>query len=682
MANIVNITGFETGDFSECLFVSGTASIQTSVKRTGNYAARVNPSGTGDGGFNLGKHDSNGNHVSLGLTTTYVKFYFRYATKAATNQEYILQLYGTVDVKISLLLKSDGTILVTDSVGDTLGTITKVLSANTWYRIEVKCGVGSNADYAILIDGFAELSGSGNVGADNSDTAYFGKVTNLNSNSVDYYYDDIAISDNTYPGPSEVRLLKPNSNGTFTSWIGAYTDVDEIPHDSNTTVISTSTNENVESVNLQSTGDVDITSDGINALKSFAIARRTGLVVNAKVRLRSGSTNNDTDGADLDTVYNYFSKLYNTNPNGSVPWLKSDVDSVEVGIVHNQVAAREAYCTSLGVMVDSVTYVTGISSLISTESVSINTKNILIGLSSLIQSGELSIYSDNILVGVGSLIVETSLTIHTKNVLVNNVSLNYNCILSPSGLILLNEKFDLTSSGDLVIFSNNILNGFTNLQSVVSIDVIATAEIEAPLNVVVTMVVSGTADWSAQSSFNSQGSLSVQTGLINIGKASASTNCSLSCTGERVGNGAVSANVNGSITSQATNLLSGKLSFNTIASLLISIKNTIIGNVSKQATVSLNVTTKNNVNGLISSSTLASLSIKTSSIFVNRLNTNASVSLYAHGTYNVLGKTTIIGSSALSAKYLTEIGVLQYVERTIYINRLLTKTLKIGVKRG
>src|SRR3972149_4702960 len=67
------------------------------------------------------------------------------------------------------------------------------------------------------------------------------------------------------------------------------------------------------------------------------------------VRLRSGSTNDDTSDRNVGITYALYGKVYDTDPADAGAWTSGDLDALEVGVVNN--AAVAARCTELLVMV-------------------------------------------------------------------------------------------------------------------------------------------------------------------------------------------------------------------------------------------------------------------------------------------------------------------------------------------
>lgn len=65
----LNLTGFETGDETKLQSLTGTASVQSGIKRTGTYAFRSNPTTTAVGWCLVREHAGNATIVQYDVAT-------------------------------------------------------------------------------------------------------------------------------------------------------------------------------------------------------------------------------------------------------------------------------------------------------------------------------------------------------------------------------------------------------------------------------------------------------------------------------------------------------------------------------------------------------------------------------------------------------------------------------------
>jgi hypothetical protein len=141
-------------------------------------------------------------------TDTFSRFYFRYAATPAA-ATFIFATFGGSQSNY-LRLNTNGTLTIRSNTTDKV-TGTTVLSAGTWYCIEVRTRVGtttSNGQWEVRVDGVAEISNSTmNMGTSTSTyRIYFGSTSAVNPNTT-FYWDDLAINssagsapDNTWVG--------------------------------------------------------------------------------------------------------------------------------------------------------------------------------------------------------------------------------------------------------------------------------------------------------------------------------------------------------------------------------------------------------------------------------------------------------------------------------------------------
>ena len=357
--SVVELCGFEMGNFLDLWASSGTFSIQSTIKRTGSYALKINPTGTAVGYGGLAAVNAAGQLVGMDLANVYARFYFRAETLPASSSEEIFMAQSTTaSVKLTVRITSAGKLQVYDNTGTTqLGSDgATTLSTGTWYRIEVLVGTGGSANYELKIDGITELSGTGDLLTSNNKEMAFGKVLDRNGQSVEFYYDDIYIDDAAFPGAGQIEVMQADGVGTYTDWtVGAgagadWENVDEIPHDSNTTYLLSVNSGDASTVTLESAAAAGI-SGVIKCVKGVLVVRENVIATSAhSIRVRSGSTDSDSSDANLITQFRTQVRLLESDPADGLPWTTADLDGLEVGGVQNN--AAQIRMTAAYVMVD------------------------------------------------------------------------------------------------------------------------------------------------------------------------------------------------------------------------------------------------------------------------------------------------------------------------------------------
>lgn len=364
--SILNICGFETGDSSESSTTAGTFSIQSTTVRTGSYALRVNPTTTGTGTYKISGLGTDGATSVFNVSNAYYRFYFLYLTKPASNEEIFARVSDTTGglLKISLNLTSTGIIKAYNAVGTLMATGTTVLSSGTWYCIQLFCGTGASGSWEVRINQNSELSGTGNVNTNNHGGILLGKAVNTNGQSVDFYYDDVIISDSGFIGPGQSTILVPNANGTsqdFSIGAGAgqhWQQVNDIPNDGDTTyLLSTGNNIHAETLHLTNiTGNIRALS--IIGIKAFVIVKRAtasnGLFALA-VR-KYGGTIQLPNGANSTSTASYtlIAAVSDKDFVNNIPIKISDINMYEVGCQEQAAGSNTTRITLCGLIVDYV----------------------------------------------------------------------------------------------------------------------------------------------------------------------------------------------------------------------------------------------------------------------------------------------------------------------------------------
>lgn len=363
----LSLTGFDSGDTLDIVSTTGTASVQNTTVRSAGYALRCNPTTTATGSALIQGFANTGGGAAWSASVTYLRFYFRIATlPASANEEFFTIETSGVAVKISGRITSAGNIQLYSSTTLQLGSDgTTTLALNRWYRIEVKCGTGlANVIYELRVNGITELSGNGALLNTASGEARLGKVTDRNGQSVDFYYDDVLVSDTDFPGQGRIRVKIPVGIGAydaFTSSSGGAknTDVDEIPTNATDWVVTSGTSGQAQTFTLTSNANASINGQ-INTVKLFTAWRNHNPVTSAgngtvRLRLRSGTTDLDT-GADIATGNSYLGRqmLSDTDPNTGAAWTEAALDSVQGGGVEKVTGAATSRLSTVYLFVDFI----------------------------------------------------------------------------------------------------------------------------------------------------------------------------------------------------------------------------------------------------------------------------------------------------------------------------------------
>lgn len=206
---IVYCCGFELNSLAvEFNSTAGAAmTVQSSVARSGTYAARVNglSSGTRSGAFkqiNNAADFAFRTYLRVDTAPSAENRIIAFASAIGTHAYYV-----TLGNDRALRLYNDANVLKATSSALTVGA---------WYRVELDVALGATDTVHLTLDG----SSVGSF-ADGASTAPNGFFLGGNGNSEaqtagDWYFDDVAASGNTtLPGAGSLVCLRPNAAGDF-----------------------------------------------------------------------------------------------------------------------------------------------------------------------------------------------------------------------------------------------------------------------------------------------------------------------------------------------------------------------------------------------------------------------------------------------------------------------------------
>jgi hypothetical protein len=220
------LCGFDTGDLTECYSTGSMASISSAIKRTGDYAVRVYYYNVAWGAQGLALYHGSSS------STYRASFYVYFGALPASHATFCM--IGALGAPKALFaIRSDGKVTA-EADGGTEVVGTSVLTAATWYRIDIKYvkGTGSNASAAIRVN--LNLEATSSDGTSTVDCGYIGLDASDDSATppANYiYFDDIlGATDATYPEwEYAVNYLRPNAAGDETNWTGTYEDINDVP---------------------------------------------------------------------------------------------------------------------------------------------------------------------------------------------------------------------------------------------------------------------------------------------------------------------------------------------------------------------------------------------------------------------------------------------------------------------
>ncbi len=347
----------------EITSTSGTVSINSSTKRSGDYSFRANPTSS-TGIFT--KIFANSNQSN--------KFWFRTYVRIADDPSadtYIVRIGNSGGGKISVRLTTTSTLQLRNEEDNTnIGSASSALSVNTWYRVEVYVDTTtlSSTDAELRLDGTSISSSTAENLASGIDRLTWGSTA---TGTTDLYFDDIAINDSTgravdnWPGEGRIVHMHPNADGSNTAWIGDpsdtndYDDVDEVTPNDDTDFIRSQTNNQLDDNNLEAATSAGIGANDAIKLVSVGVRIRpcgnasgggpacppAEIDINWEARITGGGNTeqsgsiaisdasgwitNDDDSAKLNKI-----TLYDLPGASTAPWTVAELDSAQIGVAN------------------------------------------------------------------------------------------------------------------------------------------------------------------------------------------------------------------------------------------------------------------------------------------------------------------------------------------------------------
>ena len=367
LAAPVNFVGFETGDSGETRSTNGTFSIQSTIKRTGTYSLRINPTTTNVGSVRIdGISSAGAQTTSYSLATSYHRFYLCAVTFPAANNEeiFVVQTSDGTTQKIALRISSAGKILVYDSANSLAATSTATLSTqdcadqSDWTLVELKSTTSATASsFTLKIDGATDTDSTCTQTNSNAGGTRIGKNTDRNNQTVDYYIDDYQVNDAAFPGAGAIKRMIVDSDGSSQTWTGGtnasnYLEVDETVTDGDTTYVASSTS-GAALFGFESSSSAGIGTT-INSVKAWTRFREgVDGTAATKVRIRANGTNTDSGTNNGGTSYFNRVWLSNTDPSDAGAWTTTDLNGIEAGL-QEDTASQVNRLTTVMMMVDYV----------------------------------------------------------------------------------------------------------------------------------------------------------------------------------------------------------------------------------------------------------------------------------------------------------------------------------------
>jgi len=327
----------ETGNLLEfaSTVAGGTISNVTTSPLTGSRCLEAVTGGGFSSYAEIKKIAADGtSNTNIGLTTVYMSFGYYHA--GGTGNHGIVQFMDSAgNIAVSFERNNSGGNYWLNGATAS-GSIT--LSDSTWYDILLKITQNGTCELSIN-----NASGGGITTCTASnfiiDKIRVGSFAN-GATVWTERFDDIVVSDTVIPSGLKVNILTPNGVGSNSFTSGTYTDVDEIPHDSDTTYVE-AVNLASATINIAMTSSSSISAQNtkILAIKATAIGRKVSGTATSILSFRQESSELQTGSRTLGASFESTSKIIETQVvNTSFPLTGPSLDDISVSIDHTGAA--------------------------------------------------------------------------------------------------------------------------------------------------------------------------------------------------------------------------------------------------------------------------------------------------------------------------------------------------------
>lgn len=263
----------------------------------------------------------------------------------------IFSVKSGLHTHFDVVLQQNGTLVVFNYSNNTiLGTSIEAVNAGVWSYLEFKWIIGESGTLIIKRDGTTILSLSGVDMAwdklafpsppDNwTSVKIAGCATTPAATSTirvcDLYLIDLTGTfNNDFLGDVTVEYIKPDGTGADADWtpnsaVANWTVQDDVPPDSDTSYVSTTTVSDRDSYSFE-----DVVGDPLAIqIVTFARAESTGAAAIEHSTRIGGVDYEFNDFGIPDTAYAFQVQPLDTSPDSGVQWTKTEIDASEFGIV-------------------------------------------------------------------------------------------------------------------------------------------------------------------------------------------------------------------------------------------------------------------------------------------------------------------------------------------------------------
>jgi hypothetical protein len=216
-----------------------------------------------------------------------------------------------------------------------------VFTDGTWHYIEVEAFIHDSTGFIrVYKDGVSVLTVTGaDTKQQTADTITSFRLYGTDGTSADpnvFAWDDVYVIDqSTRLGECRIVTLYPNGATADADWTPSgggnnYEKVDEAQVNGDTDYVASATPGDLD---IYALGDLGFTPDTIHSLQLTMCARKDDSETReVRLKLKSGATTEDGASHAMASTYQYFSDVYEEDPDAVGPWTASSVNAMQIGI--------------------------------------------------------------------------------------------------------------------------------------------------------------------------------------------------------------------------------------------------------------------------------------------------------------------------------------------------------------
>jgi hypothetical protein len=357
---IVLAFGSETADAGEATTASAALDFTyTTVKGSGTYATRFAPSAAA-ALLRLRGVDANGAPAEMALTTAYVGAWVQ--VNAATDAAIaLIGFQNSANANMVHLRHSvAGNFQFQYANGsDVLTTVveTMAITQGRPYYVEISAvdvGTAGSSSIECRIDGVVYGTASSLTIRSAARTLDRTASGAGGAHTTDWVLDDVYVDTAGFQGKIGVELLTPRADGDLAEWNegtgNTFAEVDELPHDSDTSYIKESGLSATQYAYCQPASN-RVADGRVLAVKAGAVVRDEGVVALLAVGVREqiADAEQRTTAADATASYVLRALYATVDPNTTAAWTKVRVNDSQVLVAST--AATAVRCTSMWLQV-------------------------------------------------------------------------------------------------------------------------------------------------------------------------------------------------------------------------------------------------------------------------------------------------------------------------------------------